>query len=257
MVMRMLAEMAVANPSTGSFADYSRDALGHWAGFSVGWLYWYFWVIVVGFEAIAGREDHPVLDRHPTVAVRVDLHGLDDRDEPVLGEVLRRVRVLVRRHQGGGDRGRSSRSALLRVRAVAGQVGGLLQSMEHGGFMPMGVGVITVGIVTVIFSMVGAEIATIAAAESADPEKGGGEGRQLGDPPDPALLRRLDFLVGDDPAVERQRIGRLAVRRRVHQDGNPLRRPHHECRRADGGAELSELGDVHGLSHAVRPRRAP
>ena len=26
MVMRMLAEMAVANPSTGSFADYARDA---------------------------------------------------------------------------------------------------------------------------------------------------------------------------------------------------------------------------------------
>src|SRR3954471_20218887 len=56
MVMRMLAEMAVAHPSTGSFADYSRDALGGWAGFSVGWLYWYFWVIIVGFEAIAGAK---------------------------------------------------------------------------------------------------------------------------------------------------------------------------------------------------------
>ena len=56
MVMRMLAEMAVANPSTGSFADYARDALGGWAGFSVGWLYWYFWVIIVGFEAIAGAK---------------------------------------------------------------------------------------------------------------------------------------------------------------------------------------------------------
>jgi len=41
---------------------------------------------------------------------------------------------------------------------------------SHGGFMPMGFGVITVGIVTVIFSMVGPEIATIAAAESSDPE---------------------------------------------------------------------------------------
>ena len=56
MVMRMLAEMAVASPSTGSFADYSRNAMGNWAGFSVGWLYWYFWVIVVGFEAIAGAK---------------------------------------------------------------------------------------------------------------------------------------------------------------------------------------------------------
>ena len=35
----MLGEMAPANPSTGSFADYARRALGGWAGFSVGWLY--------------------------------------------------------------------------------------------------------------------------------------------------------------------------------------------------------------------------
>ncbi|MCP5899039.1 GABA permease, partial [Klebsiella pneumoniae] len=28
--------------------------MGDWAGFSVAWLYWYFWVIVVGFEAVAG-----------------------------------------------------------------------------------------------------------------------------------------------------------------------------------------------------------
>jgi len=39
LVMRMLGEMATANPSTGSFADYARKALGGWAGFSVGWLY--------------------------------------------------------------------------------------------------------------------------------------------------------------------------------------------------------------------------
>ncbi|MEI2777883.1 MAG: hypothetical protein V9G19_18365 [Tetrasphaera sp.] len=32
MVMRMLGEMAVANPSTGSFADYARDAMGHVGG---------------------------------------------------------------------------------------------------------------------------------------------------------------------------------------------------------------------------------
>src|SRR3954470_17793810 len=56
LVMRMLGEMATANPATGSFADYARQALGGWAGFSVGWLYWYFWVIVVGFEAVAGGK---------------------------------------------------------------------------------------------------------------------------------------------------------------------------------------------------------
>src|SRR3984957_8139448 len=56
LVMRMLGEMASADPSTGSFADYAGKALGGWAGFSVGWLYWYFWVIVVGFEAVAGGK---------------------------------------------------------------------------------------------------------------------------------------------------------------------------------------------------------
>src|SRR4051795_10618241 len=56
LVWRMLGEMATATPSTGSFADYAREAMGGWAGFSVAWLYWYFWVIVVGFEAVAGAK---------------------------------------------------------------------------------------------------------------------------------------------------------------------------------------------------------
>src|SRR5829696_8443110 len=51
LIMRMLGEMAVAQPSIGSFSDFSRMALGNWAGFSIGWLYWYFWAIVIGFEA--------------------------------------------------------------------------------------------------------------------------------------------------------------------------------------------------------------
>jgi GABA permease len=51
LIMRMLGEMAVAQPTVGSFSDYARMALGNWAGFSIGWLYWYFWAIVVGFEA--------------------------------------------------------------------------------------------------------------------------------------------------------------------------------------------------------------
>jgi len=56
LVMRMLGEMAVANPQVGSFAEYARRSLGGWAGFSVGWLYWYFWAIVLAIEAVAGAE---------------------------------------------------------------------------------------------------------------------------------------------------------------------------------------------------------
>src|SRR3954447_5042534 len=54
LVMRMLGEMATAYPDTGSFSTYADRALGRWAGFSVGWLYWWFWVIVIPVEATAG-----------------------------------------------------------------------------------------------------------------------------------------------------------------------------------------------------------
>ena len=56
--MRMLGEMAAANPTSGSFSAYADRALGRWAGFSIGWLYWFFWVVVLGVEA-TGRRRHP------------------------------------------------------------------------------------------------------------------------------------------------------------------------------------------------------
>src|SRR5919198_3146712 len=55
-VMRMLAEMVSAAPGVGSFTEYARLGLGHWAGFVCGWLYWYFWVVVVAIEAIASAK---------------------------------------------------------------------------------------------------------------------------------------------------------------------------------------------------------
>ncbi|XVQ07360.1 hypothetical protein ACQP1W_32775 [Spirillospora sp. CA-255316] len=36
LVMKMLGEMAIANPDTGSFSTYADRALGRWAGFSIG-----------------------------------------------------------------------------------------------------------------------------------------------------------------------------------------------------------------------------
>src|ERR1700726_5179143 len=62
LVMRMLGEMAVALPAVGSFYEYARQAwsdrpaLGELAGFLTGWMYWYFWVIVVALEAVAGAK---------------------------------------------------------------------------------------------------------------------------------------------------------------------------------------------------------
>src|SRR5256886_15132836 len=56
LVMRMLGEMAIAYPAVGGFYEYNRLALGELAGFLTGWMYWYFWGIVVGLEAVAGAK---------------------------------------------------------------------------------------------------------------------------------------------------------------------------------------------------------
>src|SRR4051794_20119880 len=56
LVMRMLGEMSVADPEVGSFSEYTRRAIGGWARFRTGWLYWYFWALVLAIEAVAGAE---------------------------------------------------------------------------------------------------------------------------------------------------------------------------------------------------------
>jgi GABA permease len=171
LVMRMLGEMATANPSTGSFADYSRRALGGWAGFSVAWLYWYFWVIVVGFEAVAGAKILTVWVDAPlwtlslglmVLMTATNLFSVGSYGEFEYWFAGIKVFAII---------------AFLVLGALF--VLGLWPDHDldvsnltsHGGFLPNGVGAIFSSIVVVVFSMVGAEIATVAAAESHDPEK--------------------------------------------------------------------------------------
>lgn len=190
MVMRALAEMAVAHPATGSFADYARQAMGDWAGFSVAWLYWYFWVIVVGFEAIAGAQiisywvDWPVW--LVALALLVAMTATNLFSVSSFGEFeywFAGVKVAA-----------IIAFLLLGSLFVLGMWPN--KSMDfsnlwsHGGFFPFGPLAITVAVVTVIFSMVGAEIATIAAAESSDPE------RAVAKAANSVILRIAVFFVG-------------------------------------------------------------
>ena len=34
-------------PDTGSFSTYADRSIGRWASFTIGWLYWWFWVLVI------------------------------------------------------------------------------------------------------------------------------------------------------------------------------------------------------------------
>jgi GABA permease len=172
MVMRMLAEMAVANPSTGSFADYARNAMGSWAGFSVGWLYWYFWVIIVGFEAIAGAK----IVQYWLPGIPLWLCSLVLLTAMTLTNLFSVSSFGEFEFWFAGIKVAAIVAFLVIGTAYAfglwpGKSMDFSNLTAHGGFLPHGVNGITVAIVTVIFSMTGAEVATIAAAESKDPER--------------------------------------------------------------------------------------
>ena len=171
MVMRMLSEMAVALPGIQSFPEFARAGLGHWAGFLSGWLYWYFWVVVVAVEAIAGAK---------ILALWIDLPvwliGI------VLMALLTGVNLMSTKSYGEFEFWFSSIkvAAILVFILLAGAYAFGLTSpggatfanlTAHGGFMPGGISSVLAGVTTVIFALVGAEIATIAAAESAEPAK--------------------------------------------------------------------------------------
>ena len=165
-VMRVIAALAVAVPHAGTFTEYARAGLGRWAGFTAGWLYWYFWAVVIGIEAIAGAG---------IVALWVDL--------PVwlIGTVLTLLMA--------GSNLLSARSfgefefwfSTIKVVAIALFIiicsvflfgspasTGVANLTNDGGLAPMGWGAVIAGVTTVIFALVGAEIVTVAAAEAED-----------------------------------------------------------------------------------------
>ncbi len=171
LVMRMLSEMAVAIPGIQSFPEFARIGLGHWAGFLSGWLYWYFWVVVVAVEAIAGA-----VIIHGWIAVPTWIIGV------LLMAALTVVNLMSTRSYGEFEFWFSSLKvgAIVAFIILAGAYcfgignGGqptFSNLVSHGGFMPNGPMSVLAGVTTVIFSLVGAEIATIAAAESDEPAR--------------------------------------------------------------------------------------
>lgn len=173
LLMRMLGEMAVVNPDSGSFSTYARQAIGPWAGYTIGWLYWFFWVIVIAIEATAGGAIvHGWIPSMPIWLVSLILTLLltltNIYSVKSFGEfeywfsMIKIVAIIA--------------FICIGVAIIFGFIPGvespgLSNLTEHGGFMPKGFASVFVGIITVIFSFFGAEIAAIAAGESSNPEK--------------------------------------------------------------------------------------
>ncbi|WP_443044819.1 amino acid permease [Streptomyces sp. NBC_00343] len=175
LVMRMLGEMSAANPTSGSFSAHADRALGRWAGFSIGWLYWFFWVVVLAVEATAGAK---ILEGWiPAVPqwgwaliVMVVLTATNLVSVGSYGEFefwFAGIKVVAI-------------GAFIVVGALAifgvlpgahTDKAGLGNLTDHGGFLPNGPGAILTGVLLVVFSFMGSEIATLAAGESEDPQR--------------------------------------------------------------------------------------
>jgi GABA permease len=170
LVMRMLGEMAVARPANGSFAEYARNAIGDWAGFAAGWLYWYFWAIVLAIEAVAGATilqrwiDAPMWIM--AFALMAALTATNLWSVKSFGEFefwfasIKVVAIIA-----------FILVALGFLFGFGGDSPGLANLTAGEGFAPSGVTTVLAGVVIVIFAFVGAEIVTIAASESEEPEK--------------------------------------------------------------------------------------
>lgn len=173
LVMRMLGEMAAASPDTGSFSAYADRAIGRWAGFTIGWLYWWFWAVVLAVEATAGAKIvHGWIPGLPQWAIALllmiiltatNLFSVGSYGEFEFWFSAIKVGAIVLFIALG----------LLAIFGVlpGTHAPGMSNLTGHGGFFPKGYGAVVTGLLTVVFAFMGSEIVTIAAGESRDPAR--------------------------------------------------------------------------------------
>ncbi|MDH2455331.1 amino acid permease [Corynebacterium bovis] len=166
-VMQMLGELAAARPDSGTFAAYGRQAFGHWAGFALGWLYWFMLVMVMGAEitgagAFMGRWfDVPGWVPGLVCVVFfsvVNLAAVRGFGEFEYWFAFIKVAVIVV-------------FLVIGVLLILGWLPGhsAVGLSNFSPFAPSGMSGVAAGLLAVAFAFGGIEIITIAAAESEDP----------------------------------------------------------------------------------------
>ncbi|MEU5438011.1 amino acid permease [Streptomyces sp. NPDC020719] len=192
LVMRMLGEMSSAMPASGSFSVHAERALGRWAGFSVGWLYWFLLVVVLAVEATGAAQIAngwlPGMPQWAWVLVFMvvftgaNLAAVKNFGEFEFWFATLKVGAIVL-------------FLVLGLLAVFGVLPdtepvGFANLTGQGGFLPNGWDGVVSGVLAVIFAFGGLEVVTIAAAESADPVRAVGRAVRS------AVWRILFFYVG-------------------------------------------------------------
>ncbi|MBK4141677.1 amino acid permease [Corynebacterium macginleyi] len=171
LIMWMLGEIAAARPSLGSFSTYAGQAFGHGARFTMGWIYWFMLIMVMGAEItgaaaiISGWFDIapwiPALIAVAFFAV-INFAAVRGFGEFEFWFAIIKVAVIV---------------AFLVIGLLMAL--GILPGMDLSraatnftdNFLPNGMPGFAAGLLAVAFAFGGIEVVTIAAAESEDPAR--------------------------------------------------------------------------------------
>ncbi|WP_435299914.1 amino acid permease [Timonella sp. A28] len=172
-VMSLLGEMAAAMPSSGAFSTYAEKGIGNWAGFAIGWTYWFMLIMVLGVEILAATtiistwapSISPWIIASTLIALFtvINLFGVKQFGEMEFWFALIKVLAIIAFLVVG---------VLLIAGIISGPDGmGLSRLIEGpGGFFPTGASGVAAGLLAVMFAFGGIEIITIAAAEATNPQ---------------------------------------------------------------------------------------
>ena len=171
LLMRALAEMAVAHPTAGSFGVYAELYVSKWAGFTVRYTYWAAQCVAIGGEATAiaiyCQWWFPHTPQWLWILVfTVALLYVNARDVASFGSfeywfaMIKVVAIVLFIAVGMAlVLGWDFRPAI-----------GFSNLTSHGGFLPTGLRGVWLAIVFVIFSYIGTEIVAVTAGEARNPE---------------------------------------------------------------------------------------
>ncbi|GAA3839017.1 amino acid permease [Streptomyces phyllanthi] len=174
LVMRMLGEMSAANPASGSFSVHAERAIGPWAGFTAGWMFWTLLCVGVAAEAIGAASI---------------MTGWFPQTSSWMWVLLFMAAFCGTNLAAVGNFGEFEFwFATLKVAAItlflalgALAILGMLPGTDtpgaanltgDGGFLPHGTNGLVIGLLTSVFAYGGLETVTIAAAESEHPVRG-------------------------------------------------------------------------------------
>ncbi len=173
-VMRAMGEILLSNLHYKSFADFAADLIGPWAGFFVGWTYWFCWIVtgIADIVAITGYVAFWWPDLQlwiPALATIVLLLVLNLPSVKAFGElefwfaIIKIVAIATLVVMG----------LVMVLRGFVspnGSTAQLSNLWNDGGMFPTGFMGFVAGFQIAVFAFVGIELVGTTAAEAKDPE---------------------------------------------------------------------------------------